>query len=251
LIEFALGRVAPWLPFYSLDTVHWTGPGNHPRRTGREATAGELTDMLAVLLDPEANHGAAVGTVLAGYLRTPEQVAALAGALHRSPDVRLILDPVLGDDGRLYVPRETADAVAQLLATRAEYVLPNATELRFLAGNDPACGSELDLEELAVAYSRKIPGVVIAKSIPTASGLAVGVYRDGKGSLVASHAAAETALRGSGDLFSALFSAHLAANRSDETAASASALIAADLVLRGRPLRQATAGLQPIELARD
>ncbi|MCC5877244.1 MAG: bifunctional hydroxymethylpyrimidine kinase/phosphomethylpyrimidine kinase [Candidatus Sumerlaeia bacterium] len=134
LIEMACGILAPRHPFFALDTVQWTAPGNHPRREGPVLDAHDLKGMISALLAPGSDDFS-IRHVLTGYLRTPEQVEALVHTLHKGPHHldTIIVDPVAGDNGRLYVSPDTAAALRDKLVPMAAYILPNLTEAAFLA----------------------------------------------------------------------------------------------------------------------
>ncbi len=93
-----------------------------------------LTDVLPAFARHWFSQGITFDAVTVGYLSGPEQVSAAAQVLDRFPCL-LILDPVLGDGGRLY-SRMTPDHIAALrsLFPRAKTVLPNVTEAAFLTG---------------------------------------------------------------------------------------------------------------------
>ncbi|KAL7751645.1 hypothetical protein RI367_003111 [Sorochytrium milnesiophthora] len=70
--------------------------------------------------------------ILAGYLGTPSLVAAIAQVVRtikaQSPSALFVLDPVLGDHGRLYVAQELIPLYAQTLCPLADVVTPNQYE---------------------------------------------------------------------------------------------------------------------------
>lgn len=134
LVEAAFARLAPAIALYTIDTVQWSGPGNHPRRCGPVTDPADLRSLLAALCDPTEVSGAAAQHLVIGYLRTPAQVETVAAFLEARPALQtVILDPVIGDDGRLYVAQETAEAIAERLLPLADYIKPNLTEARWLA----------------------------------------------------------------------------------------------------------------------
>jgi len=99
------------------------------------------SDLAAMLnaLEAEGCFGRIDG-VLTGYFPSPESVEVIAGAITRiraaSPDMCLLCDPVLGDGGRLYIPRETAEAIRDLLLPVADAATPNRFELEWLSGGE-------------------------------------------------------------------------------------------------------------------
>jgi pyridoxine kinase len=149
---------------------------------------------------------AQLDAVITGHFSTPEQVAIAADTLGRirlaAPAARLIVDPIMGDDGRLYVKEAVADAITALLAPLADIVTPNAWELARLSGR--AVSDPLS----AVAAARSLGRPVIVSSVW--SGGEIGAaYVDGEEAWLASHTPAQSVPKGTGDLLTVLFVASL------------------------------------------
>ena len=93
-----------------------------------------LTGKIEDFASHWAQNGITFDAVSVGYLSDPEQGEAIARLLDRF-DAPVILDPVMGDHGKLY-SRITGEHIGALkaLAARAEVLLPNLTEAAALAG---------------------------------------------------------------------------------------------------------------------
>ncbi len=186
--------------------------GRHP---GWGAPGGAMVDpavFQGVLDGVEANglFGAA-DVVITGYMPSPEHVAAAAKAIDavRAADrsgayasrPRVIIDPVMGDEGRgLYVPPEVAEAIAADLVPRADLVTPNAWELERLTGapvREPA-----DARNAA----RLLGKAALVSSVPHGEETGA-VYADHHEAWYAAHPRLSHAPKGSGDLLAALFAA--------------------------------------------
>ncbi len=95
----------------------------------------DLTGQLA----PTAAHFAQLGigfdAAYTGYLASPEQAGQVVKMLDTLSHPRLLVDPAMGDDGKLYagLPCRMPGAMAQLCA-RAEVIFPNWTEGCLLTG---------------------------------------------------------------------------------------------------------------------
>ena len=95
---------------------------------------------IAALLDGLADLGVLdrVDAVMTGYLGEAGNVAVIADLidrLHRQrPHLIYACDPVMGDNGKLYVTPALADAIAAKLVGRADILLPNQFELQRLSG---------------------------------------------------------------------------------------------------------------------
>lgn len=87
---------------------------------------------------PFAEHMASVGggfdSISTGYLSDPRQAEAVCKVLDKF-DCLKIIDPAMGDHGKLYsrMTAEHVDAMAEL-CRRGNFLLPNLTEAAFLTG---------------------------------------------------------------------------------------------------------------------
>lgn len=202
----ALGHSAVQLPTVVLS--------NHP---GWPRAAGDQvpTERLATMLDALEENGWLTGldSMLTGYLPTPRHVDFALAVLERirvgSPGIRLVLDPVLGDDpGGLYVPEETARAVRDRLVPRAQVLTPNRFELSWLTGS--ACETLADVRREAEALRDGMPGrFVMVTSAPHSAGNAGLLVADPETTRLFRTRRREGVPHGVGDVFSALVAAGL------------------------------------------
>lgn len=97
---------------------------------------------LSMDMDPVADHWRALGlrfdAIFTGWLGTHRHVARLDHLLDAvGAGARLIVDPVMGDNGRLYATLDNDYAAAMgKFCARAEVLLPNITEAAILTGTD-------------------------------------------------------------------------------------------------------------------
>ena len=112
---------------------------HHP---GHGMPVAQKTDaaLFAGLIESVESRGglADCAAVMTGYFAFPQQVEAAADVIRRlkaqDPALMVLTDPVLGDDGRLYVPDAVAFAIRELLVPLASAVTPNCFELSWLTG---------------------------------------------------------------------------------------------------------------------
>ena len=178
----------------------WGAPGG--ARVAHETLEGMLGGI-------EANGLLAqIDLILTGYFASPEQVSVAAMAIDRAragrtgPQPLVIVDPTLGDGGKLYVPAEVATAVIEELVPRADILAPNAWELSYLTGADIAAPSD------ALAAARSLGKPVLVSSIDLGEDIGV-IYADEIDTWIAAHPRAPSAPKGTGDLLTALFGAAL------------------------------------------
>ena len=99
----------------------------------------DLTHSMAGFLDHWDRLGAKFDAVYSGFLGSPAQVDLVARCMENNlhPHGFAVVDPVLGDNGRLD-PTMTMDMVERMrwLITRAHCITPNLTEAALLLGED-------------------------------------------------------------------------------------------------------------------
>lgn len=161
------------------------------------ATLKEMIDGLAA----DGRLGE-IDAVLTGYLGAPEQVAVIVDAIERvkaaNPRAIFACDPVVGDDGRLFVSDAVADAVLNGLASRADWLMPNIYELGLMAGRP------LDSPGAARDAAQRFGKPVLVSSIRTATGLG-NLYVAPGSEWFCETMRLPRAPKGAGDLLSALF----------------------------------------------
>ncbi|MGD9967940.1 MAG: pyridoxal kinase [Hyphomonadaceae bacterium] len=161
-------------------------------------------ETLAALLEGLAADGmlGEIDAVLTGYLGASEQVAVILDAIERikltNPKAIVVCDPVLGDDGKLFVSEAIADAVLNGLWPRADWLLPNSFELGLLSGRP------IDNLSAAREAARRTGKPVLCSSIRTTLGLG-NLLSQPTGDWFCETARLPRAPKGAGDLLSALF----------------------------------------------
>lgn len=109
-------------------------------------------------------------TIYTGYLGSPEQIQIVSNFIDdfSEQDSLVVIDPVLGDNGKLYTNfNKTMIEKMQHLVTKADVITPNLTELFYLL-NKPFKEENTD-EELKTylrELSNKGPQIVIITSVP-------------------------------------------------------------------------------------
>jgi pyridoxal/pyridoxine/pyridoxamine kinase len=108
-----------------------TGPGNMP---GVRRAEPDFATLLKGTLAACAARAERV-VLVCGYLAHAGQIDTVLAALERYREIIIecVVDPVSGDQGRAYVAPDLLAAWPRLLA-RADWALPNRTELALLSG---------------------------------------------------------------------------------------------------------------------
>lgn len=157
-----------------------------------------------------------VKAVLSGYLGSPGQVAAVEHFVEtlkaRNPAVIYACDPVIGDEGGLYVPEPVAAAIRDCLLPLATIATPNRFELSWLCGVPLASNAEI----LDAALALGPPRMLVTSAVAMMSGSTGNLYLSGRHALLAEHRMIDGAPNGTGDLMAALLLARLLEGHDEE-----------------------------------
>lgn len=114
----------------------WGAPGGMvtPAETLRS-----MWDGLRAQLDAG---GRPFDAVMTGYMGDEAHITLAAEAIDLLKPAHILVDPVMGDwnkdapeTGRLYIPKDRAEALCDQLVPRAHIVTPNSWEWRYLTGS--------------------------------------------------------------------------------------------------------------------
>lgn len=210
--QFCLQRLGHEV--WRIDTVRFS---NHP---GHGGLVGEVTQAAEItrLVDGLAARGWIPGcdALLTGYLGAVEQGPVVLETARRlraaNPASLWLLDPVIGDDGRVFVKPGIPEFMRDQAAPAADILTPNAFELAWLTG------MKTDGIDAAIAAARRLRGeghvVVVATGVTAPGGdIATVAVHDG-GVEVVTTPRIPVAVSGTGDSFAALFLARLLTTRS-------------------------------------
>jgi pyridoxine kinase len=143
----------------ALPTVLLSNHPGHGKPVGHSVSADEISSMLVALEHLGAFQN--LDAVLTGYFSSAEQIAVVAEFIARHRPKIVLVDPVIGDHGKLYVAESVANAIRDLLLPLASIAMPNVFELSWLTGG------AVDDVESAIAVARKLHVLeVIVTSVP-------------------------------------------------------------------------------------
>lgn len=171
---------------------------------GKPGGGAVPAEFLGELLEGLAASGVLgeIDAVLTGYLGGSDQVAPILDIVERvktaNPNAVFVCDPVLGDDGKVYVSDGLADALVNGLAPHADWLAPNAFELGLMTGKN------IDSLEAAREATRRFGKPVLVSSIRSALGIG-NLYAAPGADWFCETARLPRAPKGTGDLFTALF----------------------------------------------
>lgn len=136
-----------------------------------EFTFLDLTEEMKGIIANWKNQGFRFNAFYTGYLGSPEQVQVVEGLIRdfRRPTDLTVVDPVLGDNGKLYkgIKDEMVSEMRELIKL-ADVITPNMTEM-FLLLNESFRQDALSDNELK-GYLKELsnqgPAIVIVTSVP-------------------------------------------------------------------------------------
>jgi pyridoxine kinase len=138
---------------------------NHPglgKPAGVRLPAIEIEAILEKLRDMGALADCA--GVLTGYFADAVQVMLAAHVISEmrqaNPSVFVLVDPILGDHGALYVGEDVARAVRNKLVPIADCITPNAFELAWLSGHPVSTKIEAEKAAAKIGCAE-----IVAKSV--------------------------------------------------------------------------------------
>ena len=205
---------------WRIDTVRFSNHPGHGQYSGSTCDAEEIAEILAGLdrvWQPRTGDA-----ILSGYLgqaATAEVIAAAVRSGRRlCSGLRYLLDPVIGDDGRIFVNPDVPAAIRQWLLPLADVVLPNVSELGWLS--DRRVDSQNGLIAAARTLLDQGPGLIIVTGVRERDRIAVYAV-DRTDAWRADARYRNRKFNGTGDLFAALFTGYLLRDGSVPAALSA------------------------------
>ena len=158
-----------------------------------------------------------VNAMITGYLGSAAQateIAKLVKALKRAnPSAHYLCDPVIGDNGGLYVPVETATAIRDRLWPLADCVTPNQFEFGWITG-------QASLEHAKIIKTAKDLAkqhVIITSCNAGADQIGNLLVSSNQAKMI-SHPALSPTPNGTGDLLAALFLGNMVKGEEAEAA---------------------------------
>lgn len=197
----------------ALLSVHTGGLG--------QPTVSDLSTYGPQALEDYARLGEEFDCIYAGYLASEEQAALVERAFALWPKALRVVDPVMGDHGRIYsgLSEGVCQAMARL-CSQAGLILPNSTEAARLLGKPldaaPADAHEARLwaQELADKFGCR----VVLTGVPLNERQLANAWVQGEASGWLETPRCPQSYPGTGDLFAAAVTGGLLAGRSLENA---------------------------------
>lgn len=149
--------------------------------------------------------------ILTGFLGSPEQIDIVARFMEqfKSDGTATVIDPVMGDYGKLYPTYSPllAEKMASLVPY-ADILTPNLTEACILTGSDYRPDlDEVELAELCEKLSKMGPDRIVISGLERGDDLINFVYEKNQPSLMITEHKVGPCRSGTGDVFSSIIAA--------------------------------------------
>lgn len=174
--------------------------------------AQELTQAMERVMDKLRAIPARLDGVYSGYLGTPEQAGIVSRFMHERQCLRIV-DPVLGDEGRLYSAFDERMVTAmRSLCHGASVITPNLTEAALLLGRPMP---ESLTRRQAVEMLDALHGITSGDAVITSASLAdfpdavCTIARDGRGAFAVIAPRVAGNYPGTGDIFTSVLTGSL------------------------------------------
>lgn len=130
----------------------------------------DLTDHLQPMIDHWKSLRVNFNAIYSGFLGSHRQIAIVRDFIDdfRQQEQLVVVDPVLGDDGRIYTPL-SVDHVKEMrtLIQKADVITPNLTEASLLLERPfPKDVTNQQIKEWILELSDRGPSIVIVTSVP-------------------------------------------------------------------------------------
>ncbi|ORZ36745.1 Ribokinase-like protein [Catenaria anguillulae PL171] len=204
-----------------LNTVQVSNHSGYPLIKGHRFNAQHFADLFDAL--KSNGHDADYDLILSGYMGLPEGVPTVAEGIRdiltrNAGKTLYLVDPVLGDNGKLYLPAEMIDMYKQHFLPMAFAMTPNQFEAELLSGVtidsvESACEAADKLAQFNT--QGKAPLVVITtldtSDVASDSTLSLLVRAPAGQAYTVSYPRLHAHFTGTGDLFTALLAGTIAA----------------------------------------
>lgn len=196
---------------FEVDAINSVQFSNH---TGYKIVKGEvlndvhLSQLAEGISDNDLDHYSHLLTGYVGSASFLKRIAQLVPILkQKNPNLIYVCDPVMGDNGKLYVPDELVNIYKNEIVPLADILTPNQFELGLLV--DQKISSLNDVKEAILKLHGKGPKTVVVSSTEIDNKLEALVSNSIDKCLIKIEIPKiPTNYTGSGDLFAALFLAH-------------------------------------------
>lgn len=180
-----------------------------PRQGASHKLAVSAADFKAWADDIAASPKALeLDAVITGYFVSAEQVEIAADLIKRlkakNPDLTYLCDPIMGNEGGMYVQQSVAEAICREFLPLADVIKPNRNELEWI------CGRALDDNAAIIEAARKrfSAPFYVSSAFAAGEGAIGNLYCAESGVWLAEHPMFQAPVKGMGDMVAPLLLYH-------------------------------------------
>ncbi|KAK2585433.1 hypothetical protein KPH14_010100 [Odynerus spinipes] len=196
---------------FDVDTINSVQLSNH---TGYKVVKGQvlndkdLDELVHGLAENDLDNYTHLLTGYVGSASFLKRIAILVKALkQKNPHLIYVCDPVIGDNGKMYVPEELKDIYKKEIVPLADILTPNQFEIELLTGKKV---NNIDELQIAIKELHKAGPQIVAVSSSEINSKLTAVISSLKDDVLLKVDIPQipASFTGTGDLFAALFLAH-------------------------------------------
>lgn len=192
---------------YSLPTALLSNTLDYPKHE-----LFDTTDFMKKTVRIWEQLGFSFSNIAIGLINSDEQVEIIEGLLDRMRSDFVLVDPIMGDDGKLYDGMyQNVVECNRRLAARADVLIPNLTEARLLTGlfPDRPPADLSDFVKLGTAVLELGPAAVVLKGCSDGTEHFNLILKNDTEPECVPYEAVDMHFAGTGDLFSAMLAAEV------------------------------------------
>nr|CAG4641846.1 EOG090X09AY [Eurycercus lamellatus] len=155
---------------HSINSVEFSNHTGYGNWKGTVLHSNELADLMSGLKNNDLDNFTHLLTGYVGSQSFLEQVYESVKQLKaKNPKLIYVCDPVMGDNGHMYVPKELLEIYRDKLIPLADIITPNQFEVELLTGKTITNATEA-IESMNILHQMGAKTVVITSSLLGANG---------------------------------------------------------------------------------
>nr|CAG4649489.1 EOG090X09AY [Scapholeberis mucronata] len=150
---------------HCINSVEFSNHTGYGKWKGQVLNSGDLAELMMGLQVNELDNFTHLLTGYVGSVSFLEEVYKIVKQLkEKNPNLIYVCDPVMGDNGHMYVPKELLEIYRDKLIPLADIITPNQFEVELLTGK--TIQNETDAVEcMNILHNRGVQVVIISSSV--------------------------------------------------------------------------------------
>ncbi|XP_014367266.2 pyridoxal kinase [Papilio machaon] len=189
----------------SINTVQFSTHTAYKHIKGNVLKNEEMEELVQGLMLNEVDY---YTHFLTGYSRSPESLKQIAGIIkklrEKNPDLIYVCDPVMGDNGKMYVPEDILPVYRDVVVPLADIITPNQFEAELITGMKVNDLNDA-LKVIGALHDKGIKTVVLSSTELGDEKNMIGIASTQGSCYKIEIPRVDATYTGTGDLFAALF----------------------------------------------